>query len=75
MNPLSIIKKYAQKGITPQDILMQTPAVNSNPMVKNLVEMAKTGDSAGVEKFARNLFNENGRDFDKEFAEFMKQVR
>lgn len=75
MNPISIIKSYAQKGMTPQDILMQTAMNNNNPMIKNLVSMAKTGDSASVEKFARNLFNENGRDFDKEFAEFMNQIR
>ena len=36
---------------------------------------AKEGDSKGVENFARNLFKEQGRDFDKEFAEFRKNFR
>jgi hypothetical protein len=44
-------------------------------MINNLIGMAKNGDTQGVENFARNLFNERGRDFDKEFAEFMNNMK
>lgn len=46
---------------------------NKNPMINNLVTMAKTGNTQGVEQFARNMFKEQGRDFDKEFADFKHQ--
>ena len=48
---------------------------NQNPMFNNLIDMAQRGDSKGVETFARNLFKERGRDFDKEFAEFMGKMK
>lgn len=59
--------------MNPQEILMKTVTNNSNPMILNLVKMAKEGNSQGVETFARNLFKEKGRDFDKEFGEFMSK--
>ena len=48
---------------------------NNNPMIKNLVEMAEKGNSKGVEEFARNLYAQQGRDFDKEFGEFMNNFK
>ena len=48
---------------------------NKNPMITNLMNMMQTGDSKGVEDFARNIFKEKGRDFDKEFGEFKKNFK
>lgn len=48
---------------------------NGNPMLKNLVEMAEKGDSKGIEEFARNLYKEQGRDFDKEFSQFTNNFK
>lgn len=45
-------------------------AASQNPMIKNLVNLLKSGDSAGVETFARNIFKEKGRDFDREYRNF-----
>lgn len=59
--------------MNPQEILMKTVTNSNNPMILNLVKMAKEGNSQGVETFARNLFKEKGRDFDKEFSEFMSR--
>ena len=44
---------------------------NNNPMIANLVNMAKSGNTQGIEQFARNYMKERGMDFDKEFASFM----
>jgi hypothetical protein len=55
----------------PKEAVINMVSNNNNPMVKNLVEMAKNGDNEGVENFARNLLKEQGRDFDKEYSEFM----
>ncbi len=75
MNPIEMIKEFIGKGMNPQQILGNVMKNNSNPVFNNLIEKAKEGDSKGVENFARNLFKEQGRDFDKEFAEFRKKFR
>jgi hypothetical protein len=68
MNMLRSIKN-------PKDAVINIIKSNNNPMVKNLVEMAEKGDSKGVETFARNLYAQQGRDFDKEFNEFMNNFK
>lgn len=75
MNPIEMIKGFIGKGMNPQQILGNVMKNNSNPVFNNLIEKAKEGDTKGVETFARNLFKEQGRDFDKEFAEFRKKFR
>lgn len=75
MNPMEMIKNLVGKGMNPQQILGNVMKNNSNPVFNNLIEKAKEGDTQGVENFARNLFKEQGRDFDKEFAEFRKNFR
>ena len=62
-------------NLNPRQIIANILNKNQNPMINNLIGMAKNGDTQGVENFARNLFNERGRDFDKEFAEFMNKVK
>lgn len=47
----------------------------NNPILKEVISKAQNGDSKGVEEFARNLFKEQGRDFDKEFSQFMKNFK
>ncbi len=75
MNPIEMIKGFIGKGMNPQQILGNVMKNNSNPVFNNLIEKAKEGDTKGVETFARNLFKEQGRDFDKEFAEFRKNFK
>ena len=75
MNPINMIKGLVNKGMNPEQILNNIIKNNSNPVFSNLIEKAKEGDTKGVENFARNLFKEQGRDFDKEFAEFRKNFR
>jgi hypothetical protein len=48
---------------------MQMLGNNNNPIFNNLVTMAKNGDYKGVENVARNIFQQQGRDLDKELAE------
>lgn len=72
MNPMQLLKIFINRGMNPQQILGNMMKNNSNPVFSNLIEKAKTGDVKDVENFARNLFKEQGRDFDKEFSEFKK---
>ena len=75
MNPINLLKSFMTKGISPENMIMNMMQKNSNPMMNKLIDMAKNGDAQGVENFARNIFKEKGRDFDKEFSTFMKQIR
>lgn len=73
-NPMQIINML--KGMkNPKEAVISMVKSNNNPMIKNLVEMAEKGNTEGVENFARNIFKEQGRDFDKEFGEFTKNFK
>lgn len=67
------LQQYIANGGTPQRLLSEI--VLRNPMMNNLIRMAKTGDAQSIENFARNIFREQGRDFDAEFAEFRKNFK
>jgi hypothetical protein len=73
-NPMQFMNML--KGFkNPKDAVISMIKSNNNPMIKNLVEMAENGNSKGVEEFARNLYAQQGRDFDKEFGEFMNNFK
>ena len=73
-SPIQTIKTAISQGKTPQQII-QNMLNNNNPMAGNLIQMAQKGDRQGVETFARNLLKERGRDFDKEFNDFMSNFK
>lgn len=68
-NPIEYIKNVI-KNPNIGEILTKMVG-NNNPMMGNLINMAQKGDKQGIENFARNLYKGQGRDFDKEFADFM----
>lgn len=67
------LKKFVKNGVSVEQIVMQM--LNNNPALNNVVTMVKSGDSKSVETFARNMFKEQGRDFDKEFTDFMNNFK
>lgn len=73
MNPIEILKGFMGNGGNPQGLVNKALGMvgNNNPMIANLVNMAKSGNTQGIEQFARNYMKERGMDFDKEFASFM----
>lgn len=73
MNPINMIKNYITQGLTPQNILGKMNI--NNPILNNVMDMAKKGDSKGVEDFARNICNQRGIDFDKEFSKFKNSLK
>ena len=63
------------KGIkNPKQFVMNMLKQNQNPMAIQLMQMANSGNTKQIEQFARNVCKERGMDFDKSFAEFMKQI-
>ena len=74
MNPLDMIKNFVNGGKNPRDIAMSMIGNNTNPVMQNLVKMAQNGDYKGVENVARNMFREQGRDFDTEMKDLQKFI-
>ena len=71
MNPMEFMK-----GIkNPKQFVMNMLKQNQNPMAIQLMQMANSGNTKQIEQFARNVCKERGMDFDKSFAEFMKQIK
>lgn len=46
----------------------------SNPVINNLLNLAKEGKTDEIEDIARNMFKEQGKDFDKEFNSFKQSL-
>lgn len=74
VNPMHLIMQIKQ-GKNPQQLIMDIleGEASNNPIMGNLLTMAKENRTADIEKFARNLAKEQGIDFDKEFSKFKKQ--
>lgn len=74
MNPINLIQMM--KCGNPQQIVMQmmnNPQIANNPMAKNMIQMAKSGNLQGIEEMGRNIAKEKGIDFDKAFSDFKSQ--
>lgn len=77
MNPMQKFQQIGQfmKSVkNPQQMMIQMLGNNSNPMAKQVLEMAKKGDSKGIEEFARNVCKEKGANFDEEFSNFKNNL-
>ncbi len=74
MNPMNFLK--SMMGINnPKDMVIKMMGQTGNPMINNLINMANNGNTKGVEEFARNYMKEQGKDFDKEFGNFMNNFK
>ena len=71
INPMQMMQ-FIQKGGNPQQFVMGMLEEQSqnNPMVANLLNLAKQNKTGDIEQIARNMLKEQGRDYDKEFANF-----
>ena len=74
-NQLNDIRMFISNGGTPQQLIEKMMVNNSNPILLNLIQMAQKGDKTGVENFARNVFKEQGRDFDAEMRQLQDIIK
>ena len=73
-NPMQIINVL--KGMkNPKEAVINMVKSNNNPMIKNLIEMAEKGQIEDLKNFGRNLYKDNGRNFDEEFDNFMNNFK
>ena len=61
-----------RNGANPQQLVMSVleGQMASTPMGKNLLQLVKENKTSEIEKIARNICEQNGIDFDKEFSSF-----
>lgn len=52
--------------------LLQQRANEGNPLFKNMLNLAQSGNTKGIEDIVRNMAQERGLDFDKEFNSFKR---
>lgn len=71
VNPIQLIQMI-KSGQNPQQLLMSIFQGNSNnnPILQNAINLAQKGDVSALEIIARNLAQQRGLDFDKEFTKF-----
>ena len=63
-NPIELIKMFMKQG-NPKQLVEKLVINNTNPVIKDLIQKAQNGDTKAVEQFARNLFKEQGKNFDE----------
>jgi hypothetical protein len=49
--------------------------MKGTPMGDNLINLARSGNTKGIEQIARNYASQRGVDFDKEFTAFRQKYR
>ena len=77
MTLMQMLQMLMKKGNNPQQMveqMMQSMGGN-NPMLSNLIQMAKDGNNQNIEQFARNICKLKGIDFDKEFSSCMSNFK
>ena len=65
-----------KSGYNPQQLMLSIleTQMKGSPMGDNLINLARQGNTAEIEKIARNLAAQKGIDFDKEFNVFRKNL-
>lgn len=76
MDPSANIIRLIKSGANPQQVMLNYLENNmrQTPMGTNLLQWAKQGNTAEIEKFARNYVTSQGRDFDAEFRAFRQNL-
>lgn len=73
-NPIQLIGMMRRSG-NPQAFMMNMLQQNmNNPLLTTLLSLAQQNDTQGIEQIARNVVQERGLDYDKEFEDFKHQL-
>ena len=74
VDPNRLIQMIRQ-GKNPQQLMLSVlEGQAGSPMGRNLLNLARNGQTAEIEKIARNLCKERGMDFDQEFMKFRRML-
>lgn len=74
VDPMQLIMMI-KNGQNPQQLMLSIleNQMQDTPLGANLLNLARNGDTAGIEKIARNIAAQRGIDYDKEFNAFKQQ--
>ena len=75
INPIQIIQMI-RNGQNPQQLMLKMleESASSNPVLSNVLSLAKENREEEIEQVARNLMKDKGLDFDKEFNNFKRSL-
>ena len=76
VNPMDLITMI-RNGQNPQQLvlnILESNLAQRNPIAANLLDLAKNNRTAEIERVARNLCEQKGIDFDKEFNNFKSNL-
>lgn len=75
VNPMELIQMI-RSGKNPQQLMLSVleGQMGGTPMGANLLNLARNGQTREIEQIARNLSQQQGIDFDKEFANFCRML-
>lgn len=75
MFEMSWFLNMMRQGKNPEQIMLNVlqTQMGGTPVGDNLIDLARKRDAAGIEQVARNLAQQQGIDFDKEFAAFRQK--
>lgn len=73
--PIQLLQMIKNGG-NPQQLVLSMLEQNTanNPVLQNLLNLAKENNQQGIEAFARNMVAERGLDFDTEFNAFKQSL-
>ena len=76
MFQLNQFMTMVKNGYNPEALIMNMleTQMRGTPMGDNLINLARQGNAAEIEKIARNLVAQRGLNFDKEFSAFKQQL-
>lgn len=72
---MQALKMQLQRTNNPKQILQNIISRNHDPIMQQLFSLAEHGDINSLENLARESFKTQGRDFDKEFSEFINTFK
>lgn len=75
VNPLQLVQMI-KSGKNPQQLMLSImeTQMKGTPMGDNLIQLARENRGAEIEQIARNLYSQQGRDFDREFLAFKNML-
>ena len=76
VNPMQLIQ-LIKNGNNPQQLIMNIlqQQGGDNPILNNAMNLAQRGNISGLEMIARNIAQQKGLDFDKEFSNFQSYFK
>ena len=75
VNPNQLVQMI-KEGKNPQELMLLVleNQMSGTPIGDNLIKLARENRGAEIEQIARNLYSQQGRDFDKEFLDFKNML-